>query len=87
METIIGFAAGYLAGAKEGPAGLERLKSSVQAIVKSKEARRLATEAVSVAGMLVRSGSARGIGAGASGVADLVIRRVSERATAQRRAR
>ena len=29
METIIGFAAGYLVGAKEGREGLERLKASV----------------------------------------------------------
>lgn len=85
METIIGFAAGYLAGAKEGEAGLERLKSSVQAIVKSPEARRLAGDAVSLAGMLVRRTSARGIGASASGVAELVMRRVNDRTIAKRR--
>jgi hypothetical protein len=28
METIIGFAAGYLAGTKDGGQGLERIKSS-----------------------------------------------------------
>jgi hypothetical protein len=85
METIIGFAAGYLAGAKEGKAGLERLKSSVQAIVKSPEARRMAAEAVSLGGALIRRTSARGIGASASGVAELVMRRVSETAVAKRR--
>jgi hypothetical protein len=77
METIIGFAAGYLAGAKEGKEGLDRLKTSVEAIVKSREVRRLATDAVSVAGALVRRTSARGIGASASGVAELVMRRVA----------
>jgi len=87
METIIGFAAGYLAGAKEGKAGLERLKTSVEAIMKSQEARKLALEALSVAGMLVRSGSARGIGASASGIAELVMRRVSDTAAAKRRTR
>lgn len=61
METIIGFAAGYLAGAKEGKAGLERLKTSVEAIVKSPETRRLATEAMALAGMIVRRTSARGV--------------------------
>ena len=85
METLIGFAAGYLAGAKEGEAGLERLKSSAQAIMKSREARKLAAEAVSLAGALVRRTSARGIGASASGVAELVMRRVSETAIAKRR--
>lgn len=87
METIIGFAAGYLVGVKEGQAGLDRLKNSVEAIVKSREARKLAREAATVAGMLVRNGSARGIGASASGVAHLVMRRFSETAIAKRRSR
>ena len=85
METIIGFAAGYLAGAKEGKAGLERLKTSVEAIVKSPETRRLVTEAMSLAGMIVRRASALGVGASASSVAGHVMRRVSEPGAAQRR--
>jgi hypothetical protein len=84
METIIGFAAGYLVGSKEGRAGYERLKTSVQGIAKSQEARRLAGDAVSLAGMLVRQVSARGVGASASGVAELVMRRVNESASAKR---
>lgn len=79
METIIGFAAGYLVGSKEGKAGYERLKSSVQAIAKSHEARRIAADAASLAGMLVRQVSARGVGATATGVAELVMNRVSEK--------
>jgi hypothetical protein len=78
METIIGFAAGYLVGTKEGKAGYERLKASVQAIAKSQEARKLAADAASLTGMLMRQASARGIGASASGVAEIVMRRVSE---------
>ncbi len=85
METIIGFAAGYLAGAQEGKEGLERLKTSVKAIARSPELRKLAAEAMSAAAMLVRHSSARGLGATASGVADLVMRRVSDTATAKRR--
>jgi len=84
METIIGFAAGYLVGSKEGKAGYERLKASVQAIAKSREARKLAGDAASLAGMLVRQASARGLGASASGVAELVMCRVSETAPAKR---
>jgi len=76
VETIIGFAAGYLAGAKDGKAGLERLKTSVEAIVKSPETRRLATEAMSLAAMIARRTSARGVSASASGLAELVMRRV-----------
>jgi hypothetical protein len=84
METIIGFAAGYLVGTREGKAGLDRLKTSVQAIAKSPEARRLAGQAVSLTGMMVRQTSARGVGATASGVAELVLRRVSESVNARR---
>ncbi len=84
METIIGFAAGYLVGSKEGKAGYERLKTSIQAIAKSNEARRLAADAASLAGMLVRQVSARGVGASASGVAELVLGRLNETATAKR---
>ncbi len=85
METIIGFAAGYLAGAKDGKAGLERLKTSIEAIVKSPETRRLAADAMSLAGMIARRASARGVGASASGLAELVMRRVSESTAAKRR--
>jgi hypothetical protein len=78
METIIGFAAGYLVGSKEGKAGYERLKASVQAIAKSQEVRRLAADGASLAGLLMRQASARGLGATASGVAEIVMRRVNE---------
>ena len=37
METLVGFVAGYLAGCKDGPDGLARLRSSAQAILKSAE--------------------------------------------------
>lgn len=84
METIIGFAAGYLVGSKEGKAGYERLKASVQAIAKSQEVRRLASDGASLAGMLMRQASARGLGASASGVAEIVMRRVNESAIAKR---
>jgi len=78
METIIGFAAGYLVGAKEGRDGLGRLKTSVEAIAKSPEARRMAAEAMSLAGIVMRQASARGLGATATGVAELVMRRVTK---------
>jgi hypothetical protein len=78
METIIGFAAGYLVGAKEGREGIDRLKTSVEAIAKSPEARRMAAEALSLAGIVLRQASARGIGASATGIADLVMRRMTQ---------
>jgi len=45
METIIGFVAGYLAGSREGRAGLDRLRTSWHAIRTSPEVRKLASEA------------------------------------------
>ena len=54
METIIGFLAGYLVGAREGKAGLERLKTSVNAIRSSPEVRKMASDAMVLAGQMVR---------------------------------
>ncbi len=54
METIIGFLAGYLVGAREGKAYLERLKTSVNAIRSSPEVRKMASDAMVLAGQMVR---------------------------------
>jgi hypothetical protein len=78
METIIGFAAGYLTGAKDGSQGLERIKSSLRDIARSAEARRLATEAVAMAGAVIGRGGARGTLKTASGLAKAVIRQITE---------
>ncbi len=78
METIIGFAAGYLAGTKDGKDGLKRIRSSVRDIYQSAEARRLAAEAVAVAGAIVGRGSARGAVKTAAGLAKVVIRQITD---------
>ena len=78
METIIGFIAGYLTGTKEGRAGLDRARQSLRDIAHSAEARRMAGEAVAVAGSIVGRRSARGATATATSLARLVIRQVSE---------
>jgi hypothetical protein len=62
METIIGFLAGYLVGTREGKAGLERLKTSVNAIRSSPEVRRMASDAIVLAEQVVRRAPAGGIG-------------------------
>ncbi len=62
METIIGFAAGYLAGSAEGSAGPNRLRSSLRAIANSQEARRLATEGIALASTVLRQVATRGVG-------------------------
>jgi hypothetical protein len=53
METIVGFVAGYLVGSREGREGLARIRSSWHAIRTSPELRRLAGEAMTVAGATV----------------------------------
>lgn len=77
METIIGFAAGYLAGAAEGSGGVDRLRSSLRSIVNSPETRRLASESMKVAAAVLRQTSNRGIGGTTSGLADMLIRKVA----------
>jgi hypothetical protein len=54
METIIGFAAGYLVGSKDGPDGLRRLRASLEAILTSKETKRLTSQALTLAGGIAR---------------------------------
>jgi hypothetical protein len=54
MEVIVGFVAGYLVGCRDGKDGVRRLRSTAEAIVSSNEFRRLATEAVSMAGAVAR---------------------------------
>jgi hypothetical protein len=78
METFIGFIAGYLVGSREGKAGLERLKTSWNAIRTSPEVRKLATDAAAVAGQVVRRAPVGGIG-------ETVVRTLASRAGATRR--
>ncbi|HKR68664.1 MAG TPA: hypothetical protein VJT16_07495 [Streptosporangiaceae bacterium] len=78
METIIGFAIGYLAGTKDGEQGLERIKSSLRDIAQSKEARRLASDAVTMAGALVGRRSAQGAIRTAGGLVRVVVRQITE---------
>jgi hypothetical protein len=78
METIIGFAAGYLAGTKDGSQGIERIKSSLRDIAQSKEARRLVSDAVTMAGAILGRRSAQGAVRTATGLAKVIIRQVTE---------
>ena len=83
METFIGFVAGYLVGAQEGKGGLERLKTSVRAIIASKEAHRLVAEAMAVAEPVVRRASRAGL-SGIGGVGGTVVRQLASRAAGAR---
>jgi hypothetical protein len=61
METMIGFIAGYLVGAKDGPFGPDRVRKSLEAIRRSPELRRLAAEGTGAAGSVLRQASRRGL--------------------------
>jgi hypothetical protein len=72
METIIGFVVGYLVGVNGGRDGLQRVRSSWQAISTSPEVRRLVAEGAVMAqaavGRATRGGLAQTIG----GVTDVL---------------
>jgi hypothetical protein len=82
METIIGFLAGYLVGTREGKAGLERLKTSVNAIRSSPEVRKMASDAIVLAEQVVR----RAPGGGISGTVRTLASRAATRGEASRAA-
>jgi hypothetical protein len=77
METIVGFVLGYMAGARDGRDGLERLRTSLRAIRNSPEARKLATDALTVAEMVARRASSEGLGGTVGGVTDVLTRRAT----------
>jgi hypothetical protein len=81
METLIGFVAGYLAGCKDGPDGLKRLRASAAAILASDEVKRLTTEGLSLAEVAMRraaSGRGRaGLAATVGSVTDMLLHRAS----------
>ncbi|MGD0684820.1 MAG: hypothetical protein ABSA03_06840 [Streptosporangiaceae bacterium] len=79
MEAIIGFVAGYLVGSREGKAGLDRLRTSWDAIRTSPEVRRMAGEAAVVAEAMVRRAASGGLSGTVSGVTDLIASRAASR--------
>ena len=76
METLFGFVAGYLAGCKDGQDGVQRLRASVEAIMKSDEAKRVAAEALSFAELAVRrAASGRSLSGTVGTVTDVLVHR------------
>ncbi len=92
METLIGFVAGYIAGCKDGPDGVKKLRSAAADILNSGEVKRLAGEAMSFAEVLARDvlagrgASGRGKG-GLSGAVGAVTDALAHRGEAIGRAR
>jgi hypothetical protein len=83
METVIGFVVGYLVGAREGKGGLERLKTSVQAIMASPEAHKLLGQAMQMAEPVARRASSAGLSS-IGGVGGSVVRELVNRAAGTR---
>jgi len=87
METLIGFVAGYIAGCKDGPDGVKRLRAAAADIWNSGEVKRLAGEAMSFADVLAREvlagrGVARSRLGGLSGAVGSVSSALGQRAEA-----
>ncbi len=81
METIIGFVAGYIAGSRDGRAGLERLRTSWRAIRTSPEVHRLVAETVVVAESTLRRAATGGLSGTVHTVSDLISSRAASRAS------
>jgi hypothetical protein len=81
METIIGFVAGYIAGSRDGRAGLERLRTSWRAIRTSPEVHRLVAETVVVAESTLRRAATGGLSGTVHTVSDLISSRSASRAS------
>ncbi|HWG60195.1 MAG TPA: hypothetical protein VG253_00660 [Streptosporangiaceae bacterium] len=79
MDTIIGFIAGYLAGAQDGRAGLERARKSADAIRSSPELRRLVGEGIMMAQAAVGRVSKGDLGETIGGVTELIAARAGAR--------
>jgi hypothetical protein len=77
METIIGFVAGYLVGVSGGRDGLERVRSSWQAIRTSPEMRRLVTQGAAAAQAAVGRASRGGLAGTIGGVSELIAARAA----------
>jgi hypothetical protein len=77
METIVGFVIGYLAGSREGRAGLDRLRESWRGIRTSPEARKLAAEAMGVAELAVRRAAGSGLTSTVNGMTDVLSHRAA----------
>lgn len=75
METLIGFAIGYLVGTRQGRKGLEKAYESLQAIRNSPEVRNLVLTGASVAGASVKQVLGGGAGAALTAAMEAVARK------------
>ena len=67
MLALVGFAVGYVVGAREGKAGLERMINSTKTVLASDEFKAFLEGAQQVAGQVVKQGMEQFGGVAASG--------------------
>jgi hypothetical protein len=63
METVVGFAVGYLVGTREGRKGVDKLRDSLMAIRESADVKQLVGEALGALAPIMRE-VARSTGGG-----------------------
>jgi hypothetical protein len=80
METVIGFAIGFVVGTQQGRDGLAKLRDAWQAISTSPEVREAVAAGVSMAGETARQMMNGGAGKVLSGVFDSVIAKTERQA-------
>jgi hypothetical protein len=78
METLIGFAVGYVFGTRQGREGLANARRSWEAIRTSPEVRQMLAGGVAIAGSAFRQVLRGGAGAVLSGAVDAVTHRMSD---------
>lgn len=72
METIIGFVAGYLTGISQGREGMERARTSLQAIRTSPEVRRMVADGMGLAQVVLGRVAKGGLSGAIGGVSELL---------------
>lgn len=78
METLIGFAIGYLVGTKQGRDGLAKVRESLDAIRNSPDVRQMVVAGAAVAGSAVRQVLGGGAGAMFTGAVEALARKASD---------
>jgi hypothetical protein len=79
METLIGFAVGYVVGTQQGKEWLRRMQESIEALRSSEDVRAALVTGASIAGSAVRQVLGSGAGAVASGAADALVASLKRR--------
>jgi hypothetical protein len=78
METLIGFAIGYLVGTQQGREGLQKARESFDAIRHSPEVHQMVLAGVTVAGGVVRQVLGGGAGAALTGAVEALARKATD---------